>query len=166
MPCINLLTKQSKCHAHVHEISASGKGVARAYFFTEALAEFQHVNCMHDSMNNYGKSRELHAMLGLKLLTASVTSMVATPLPQGPRSHNSCAVGFNFCVTVKIRMNHLQDWFLFVVQLLLSCSSCGRGPLSVKKKCTKINPYNYFPCFDFTCCLSSKILAASLSIFA
>ena len=37
-------------------------------FFTEALAEFQHVNCMIARYTNYEKSRELHAILGLKLL--------------------------------------------------------------------------------------------------
>ena len=53
------------------------KGVARVYFFTEALAEFQHINC------EFEKSRELHAMLGAETITeavASVASMVATPL--------------------------------------------------------------------------------------
>ena len=39
------------------------KGVARV---TEALAEFQHFNCM--IVRIFGKSREFHAMLGLKLL--------------------------------------------------------------------------------------------------
>ena len=55
-----------------------GKGV----FFTEALAEFQHVNCM--IVYEFGKSRELHAMLArVETFTeavVSVASMVATPL--------------------------------------------------------------------------------------
>ena len=46
----------------------ASKGVAKGVFFTEAPAEFQHVNCM---MYEFGMSRslrELHAMLGLKLI--------------------------------------------------------------------------------------------------
>ena len=42
------------------------------------LAEFQHVNCM---IVLFGKSRELHAMLGLKpAFNEAVASMVAPPL--------------------------------------------------------------------------------------
>ena len=42
------------------------QGCSHGVFFTEALAESQHVNCM--IVRIFGKSRELHAMLGLKLL--------------------------------------------------------------------------------------------------
>ena len=45
------------------------KGVARVNFFLprHCMAEFQHVNCMIVRIWDR-KSRELHAMLGLKLL--------------------------------------------------------------------------------------------------
>ena len=44
------------------------KGVARVYFFTEAPAEFQHHSHLNCMMYEFGKSRELHALLGLKPL--------------------------------------------------------------------------------------------------
>ena len=54
------------------------RGVARVFFFTEALPEFQHLNCMIVRIWEV----KLHAMLGAETFTeavASVVSMVATP---------------------------------------------------------------------------------------
>ena len=56
------------------------QGCCQGIFFTKALAEFQHVNC---KIVRIWESRELHAMLGLKLFTEAVASMVATPLQVG-----------------------------------------------------------------------------------
>ena len=62
-------------HMHAPARCLTGQECSQGVFFTEALAEFQHVNCMVVRIWEV----KTVAMLGLKLLLR-VASMVATPL--------------------------------------------------------------------------------------
>ena len=54
------------------------QGVARVYFFTEALAKFQHVNCMNLEV------KRVDCYAGAENFTEAVASMVASyPLAYG-----------------------------------------------------------------------------------
>ena len=58
---------------HLYITTRPDRGVARVHFF---MAEFQHVNCM---IYEFGKLRELHAMLVLKLLLRQLHAVQSSP---------------------------------------------------------------------------------------
>ena len=62
-------------------MSESDQGCSQSIFFTEALAEFQHVNCM---IVRSWEVKTVACYAGAETFTEAVASVIATPLLMTP----------------------------------------------------------------------------------